>query len=159
MIRHTPSDRCGLNSILSHYYFWPAKKCLSFFTAVNRTCKMLKQNNDRSLLDDLNSFHSISIGYKDWRRAVPADIYRNRKYQKKFRNVTTDLLQAISVSTKCNNFATRPSDELWDIWSSKFPCLLPFTYGVLQGVTHSPLKKFYQHNTDLPKFHNLLLGF
>ena len=156
MIEHNPTDRCGLNAILSHYYFWPGKKCLLFVNAANRACKMLKENNDRTLLDDLNAYHSISIGYKDWRRAVPFEIYRNQT-TKKFRNSTRDLIKAIANSPKCNNFQ-KSSNSLWKIWSAKFPCLLPFIYGILQDVSHPPLRKFYQNNTELPKFHKLILG-
>jgi hypothetical protein len=156
MIRHKPADRCGLNAILSNYYFWPAKKCLAFF---NAACKTLKQTKDMGLKDDLNAFHSISIGYKDWRRAVSADIYRNRNYQRKFRNVTSDLVLAIAISIRCNNFTSRPSNALWNTWSQKFPCLLPFTYGILRDINSPSLRKFYQYNSDLPKFHNAILGF
>lgn len=163
MLHHNSSSRSGLNKILQNYYFWPAKKCLLFFKTACDACKMLNSNNEPSsiVLDELNSFHSLSIGYNDWRKVVSSDIYRNTKTQKRcFKNNTSDLIRAVSQSVSSENAfkVNHTKEDIWKIWSSKFPCLLPFVYSVLRNVSHNKLQRFYAKGTELPSFHKSVLG-
>ncbi|KAK5991764.1 Serine/threonine-protein kinase [Cladobotryum mycophilum] len=150
MLRADPKRRPFARDVMSHPFFWSAKKRLAFLCDVSDHFEKETRDPPSPALAELES-HAADITKGDFLRALPRDFVDSLGRQRKYTGTKLlDLLRALR--NKRNHYEDMPEslkrsvgslpDGYLSFWTVKFPELLLTCWNVVYNVQWEETDRF-----------------
>jgi serine/threonine-protein kinase/endoribonuclease IRE1 len=155
VIRLVALDRPPIEAVVNHPMFWTQKKKLDFFTHVSNRLK-LKDNNTKSLVNELNKYQNNIYKQNDWM----IDEMRQKvdKSRYKYQNSVTEIIRFIRDKSQhldeWKDLLGKNADEYIEYFTSRFPTLLIYTYVIMQELSDETELSDYYKSYDKFKLPN-----
>ena len=153
MLRREPKHRPTATEIMSHPFFWPAKKRLAFLCDVSDHFEKEPREPPSPALQELER-HAPQVVRGDFLRTLPRDFVDSLGKQRKYvGSRLLDLLRALR--NKRNHYEDMPDslkrivgplpDGYLSFWTTKFPNLLLVCWNVVYEVRWDEADRFREY--------------
>lgn len=153
MLDADPSRRPNAREVMSHPFFWPAKKRLAFLCDVSDHFEKEPRDPPSHALMELES-HAMEVTRGDFQKALPREFLESLGKQRKYTGSRLlDLLRALrnkknhyeDMSDSLRKTVGPLPDGYLYFWTTRFPSLLLVCWNVVYNVQWDETDRFQEY--------------